>query len=478
MNVHTALRMVAGYNPAKWVQIRLSMMDTVLPWRDPDAVFVSATDVNGLISTTVNYNGAGGVNDGFNEMVAWKTADMGAVIPARTGENFDTSHYCEQVCIFDAYPADAANWQPVTGLGVVYNSLGTHTIGTGICATTAAAGQAVAINDGSDNGTVAAAGRNGSFGGIWPTAPMTGASFVSSYAGNVVAAAAGTNWNQTTAAFVSNEGAFVLGVGNNVNNPAAGNRTVAVRYYTRVFDLPTLSSAPWVDGTGWNVVSPADFGDPAVPASDPNGLLSSFGVGALPQWQPTIDDTGLAGPFDGLNEGVRWQAATPAGFPVGTAAGPFWTSIAIDNAPAYVRSFGIGLGWYDVAGSVGITSGYVAPDPANTRDQWIDATNNGPSINFGAYPANANGVSGFFWPLQDATTKAIGRVNGNRQLDALFRSESQSSFGTSLTYPADADIRICTTAIKDTAVVGAGSAAFQYRMWWTAPTGYVWSWPE
>lgn len=48
MNVHATMRMAAAgagsYDPAEWVQIRLSMMDTILPWQDPDGAFVSLTE--------------------------------------------------------------------------------------------------------------------------------------------------------------------------------------------------------------------------------------------------------------------------------------------------------------------------------------------------------------------------------------------------------------------------------------------------
>lgn len=484
MNVQTVMRMAAaggGYDPAEWVQVRLSMMDTVAPWRDLDGVFVSLVeDATGWTLTT-NYNGAGGINDGISEMVAWKSAGLGNVIPDRAGLIMDDLNYAEFLTVINALPADATAWRPVACVGALWDANATLSLGIGFNTNNTTTAFYGALNQ--TSGTYTSASTEfATYGWILPNVNRPGFAQAGAYTkatgafpGNISVIQS----NSSTHTVASNS--IVVAFGNAVNNPVAGNRTISVRFWTRIFDLPNLD--PWVTLGRWNVISPADFGSPTTPTSDPNALLSAFDTTNYPEWRPTINNTGKAGPFDGLNEGVRWQWTPPAEFPLATE--PILILTYATQIPTYADTYSIGAGFgiyapTAPAGASGVGSGFQGFPTSRYNPQGVigvanDFTNN--SLNF---PTGSTASRGFHWMGVNAgAAKYLGayivQAIDNAPL-AIVGSNATSN--RSNTIQPTSPIKLCAFCNLDLATtVGTGSAELRFYGWWATVEGWYWDWP-
>lgn len=473
MNAPTAMLLAAAgasnYDPNTWVQIRLSQMTTTLPAQDPDGVFVSLTETAAGWVPVLNYNGAGGVNDGFSFMVAWVTADIAAVIPGRAGEDWGNTTLPEFVTVLNAIPSDSAAWRPVAAVGSYSNSDLLTSLGVSSQCNSATQSSAGANQGTGSAFTAATTAVTAAKGLVWWQIPLTGVVVTSlRLTTGAPVVTPGTTRNVTSALTVASS-AFVVGFGNIVNNPAAGNRSVSARFYTRVL-TPTFAdiSAP-SNATGWTGVSPASFGTPGTPASDPNALLSSFDTSAYPEWRPTIDDTGKTGPFDGYNEGVRWDETSNHVNP----NHPFFVSFEVDltsSAYAATQQFGFAAGISDV-GTGPTMPGYKYQTAATTcRSNAVQFNTNVA----GGTTSNALGSTGLYWPSSDDTTTA-GVVGVAVGIDAAGLPDGVCAIGSranALTAP------VFSVAFgKDVNTLGTSSVAFRFLLWTATFPDYTNAWP-
>lgn len=474
MNTPTAMLLAAAgasnYDQNTWVQLRLSQMTSTLPAQDPDGVFVSLTETAAGWVPVLNYNGAGGVNDGISEMVGWLTADLGSVIPGRTGQNWSNTVIPEFISRPTAIPADTAAWQPIATAGAVANNTTTTSMGIYTHCTSATqvrAGVAPPVSGlAATASTTAVAAAKGL---IWWQLPLTAAGVVSlRQNGGTVIVTPSSALTVTTALTVTSS-QFFVGIGNGVINPAAGNRSITVRFYTRVLS-PTFTniSAP-TDATGWTAVSPASFGTPGTPASDPNALLSSFDTSAYPEWRPTIDDTGLTGPFDGYDEGIRWDATSLLVDP----EVPSFTCLRDDftnSAYAATQQYSFSAGISDPSTGPGM-GGNKYVTAGTTRQANVMQFNTNAT---GASTASALGSTSLYYPSADGTTTA-GTMTISVNLTAAGAPTGTSALvsrANALTGP-----RFSVSSGKDTSFLGTTAVAFRFLVWFATFPDYTNDWP-
>lgn len=472
MNIHTTMLLAAAgassYDQNTWIPVQHALMDSTLPWQDPDGVFVSLVTSGATWTPILDYNGAGGVNDGFAEMVAWK-ADIGALIPARTGQDWSNTLFAEFVSRLSAIPSDSAAWQPHAAVGCMANATTANALGVGCRSPTATQSGCTAVEaTASASSSVTTGAPNAGKGAVWRTLPPTG-TVVSSLRKNdgTVVVTTGTTRSVLTALTVTSS-QFVVGFGNGVNNPAAGNRTITVDFFTRVFTLPFLDLAAVNDATGWTPFSPLDCGNPSTPASNPNAFGLSFDASAPPEWRPTIDDTGIGGPFDGYDEGIRWDAVTA---PV-SADQPFFVSFEYlaDSAYAATQQFGFAAGISDI-GTGSTMPGYKYITAAATRQANAVQFNTNTT---GTSMAGGLGCSGLSWPSTDGTTTAslIGASINLTSAGLPTGVPAVGSRANALVAP------VFSVAFgKDTSFAGSTSVALPFNVWTATIPGYTNDWP-
>lgn len=460
---------VSGYVETDWVGVELSMMDSTLPWRDPDGAFVGLSTAGPTWTITVNYNGAGSVNDGFSEMVAWKSASIGAVIPGRAGEDWSNTQFFEFVTQLSTIPSDAASWQPITALGRMANNDSTVGFGGGSrCSSATQSGVANTTGVSGSFGAVTTA-TTACKGCVWNSFPTSGGCVTTLHQTTGLPVVGGLNAVSNTASLTVASSQFIVGFGNLTPSPAAGNRSVSVSFYVRVLTLPFLSLAASVDATGWTQGSPLDFGTPGSPASDPNALLSSFDTSVAPTWAPTIDDTGKGGPFDGYTEGIRWDAPSLL-VPVD---GPVFTSFETltDSTYAATQQFGVGGGVTDAAATASVMTGFKYQTASTTRTaQAIEYNTN---VN-GSAVANALNTFGVYYPTSDGTT--TGGV-ASQCFEMVTGEVPSGNVATSFRANAITAPAFSVTMNKDTSFVGTTSVELRFNFWYAAIAGYTNDWP-
>lgn len=473
MNAPTAMLLAAagfsGYVETDWVGVELSMMDSTLPWRDPDGAFVGLSTTGPTWTITVNYNGAGSINDGFAEVIAWKSANLGAVIPARASEQWNNAQFFEHVTILSAIPADTAAWQPITIIGRLANNDATTGLGGGNrCSSATQSGVCVNNDTSAAFGPVTTA-TTAAKGAVWNFFPGRGGATNTLHQTNGTVVTGGSTSLASTSSLTVTSSQFVLGFGNATSSPAAGNRQVTVSFYVRVLSLPIVSIAASVDATGWTRGSPLDFGTPGSPASDPNALLSSFDTSVAPIWAPTINDTGKGGQFDGYTEGIRWDAPTsPVPFD-----GPIFFSFETITNSAYAatQQFGFAAGVADPTGTGSEMPGFKYQTASTTRTSQVVEFNTNQN---GSAVANALNTSGLYYPAADGTTtggiigQSVQLVTGavpSGTVAILDRANALSAptFSVSMN--------------KDSAIVGSAAVELRFNFWYVVVPGYTNNWP-
>lgn len=464
MNAPTAMLLAAAgtASPAAWSPIEHAQMDSTLPWRDPDGAFVGLVATGNSWEITVDYNGAGGSNTGFDNQITWRTSGVGDVIPSRTGLAWAITTYAEVLTRVTTPPADASTWNPLPSAGILLGDAdATGSIGGGLQCATSTSTAATSVR--SDTRVVASSATSGraSITGIWPYPTVTSgasASVLYDAAGTIVAAATGISEEDTNAA--SGTSRIIVGLGNATNNPAAGNRTITVEFWLRIFDVGIANVAPWVDSTGWTSIPPTT----ATLSTDPNTLLSAFDTSASPEWRITIDDTGKTGPFDGFSEGILF---TLAGTGVDLSK-PFWLAQQVTNFPAYAytQQFGFALG------VVGVPTGWrLGPSP-NGVAQAVLTTSDAPSSTTPF--ASGIGTVDFHLPKYDGVDLYSGPVfvipNNNGTMVSNRAATSTAPASTTLT-------GLVATANKNTSTLGTSSAQLRVNVWFTQPLQYDFRWP-
>lgn len=477
MNIHTTMLLAAsnlGDDPNSWVQVRHSMMDSTLPWQDPDGVFVGLVESAAGWTPTLDYNGAGGVNNSFSTMVAWKTASITAVLPNRTGAAADwAGKFPEFIARLAAIPADSAAWQPDCGIGIMVSSNSNATAGTGVRCTTATQSGARSLAATGGNTAVTTA-VTASYGNVLPRFQPNFTANCTAQPRQVDGTVVVTNGVLTGGApgVAKTTSEFIVGFGNDVSSPAAGNRTITVQFYTRVYDLPFNSFAPASDATGWNVYSPADFGSPGTPTSDPGSLLGGFDTSSYPEWLPDFDDNGSSSLLDGYTEGTLWANATLPGN--ASVEAPLFIGMELTTAPAYAISqfAGITAGFSDPTSTGSALVGYQFGTAGNYRSNAVIFNANTTS----AITPVAVGLGSFgYWSAQsDGTTHGGGIagavcVDGSGAITTSMVAQIRSQVFTSPRFS------VCMT--KDTTALGTSNTTIGFFLWYSTIPGYQFQWP-